>query len=985
MKIHHTKFTALMGSASLVAVGLAALAQPAFAQGTQPAAKGDDSVVIVTGQRAQVKSAQARKKDSDVIVDSVTAVDIGALPDRSVAEALQRISGLTIQRAAEARDPIRMTAEAGDVEIRGLSWVRSETNGRDIFSAKNGRGLSWGDVSSDLLAGVDVYKNASADLIEGGVGGTVNLRTRLPFDSKKRILAFTADDTYGDLEKVHQNSLSGIYSDRWTTPIGEVGALVNISKVHEGNMTNVIGVDRYNAVTYGGGTKYIPNTMGWRTIDWHQERTAVNLALQWRPNDAWEFSLVGFNAKAHPKNTEYNTGFYNDGGEFTSAQSLATYSFDSNGIFKKGTVKGASITSNTRYGEDHNETTDISLHGRWKATDKLTVSGDIQFVRSSADVLSNTVFIQPEHRPDANIDISGKLPVLTISTPNSTSLKSDYWWAAAMDHLEANRGHELSARLDGQYELDQGWLKTFKFGVRSTDKEYITRQTGYNWGFLSNQYWGNGGGSPYYIDGTIHGANNWSGVAPNSNIPNLSTLVSFDNFMNGDVPVPGNIWFPSEALVSQGTAYTYSQLHAVETSGWGWTPLNTDLSTVNDSGLNIQTEKTFAAYFLGKFGGEMNLFGDARAIDGNFGVRVVKTKSTGASVISTSALNAPAGFTCANNCSVYNQALQFGVGTFPYAGSNEYTQTLPSLNIRLKYNNQLQFRFAASKGMVRPDLAWLTPYSTLSPSFNYCNSNSTTHTFDICASPAPTFTGTGGNPNLKPILANNYDLTGEWYFAPTGSVTLDLFAKDISNYIGTAPVVEAYTNNGVTMNYTVTRYVNGTEKGKVKGFELAYQQFFDFLPGAWSGLGVQGNYTHIDSSGGRNPVVSVLDSNQVTGANLNGLPLEGMSPESYNLAVMYEKYGVSARLAYNWRSKYLYTTSAANVNRPMWSDDYGQLDGSIFYDLNSKLKLGVQVTNIGHSTTYQRVSSDITKPLDTQFYSAIKTDRRVSVVLRGNF
>jgi len=100
---------------------------------------------------------------------------------------------------------------------------------------------------------------------------------------------------------------------------------------------------------------------------------------------------------------------------------------------------------------------------------------------------------------------------------------------------------------------------------------------------------------------------------------------------------------------------------------------------------------------------------------------------------------------------------------------------------------------------------------------------------------------------------------------------------------------------------------------------------------------------------------------------------------------MYEKYGVSARLAYNWRSKYLYTTSAANVNRPMWSDDYGQLDGSIFYDLNPQLKLGVQVTNIGHSTTYQRVSSDITKPLDTQFYSAIKTDRRVSIVLRGNF
>jgi TonB-dependent receptor len=187
------------------------------------------------------------------------------------------------------------------------------------------------------------------------------------------------------------------------------------------------------------------------------------------------------------------------------------------------------------------------------------------------------------------------------------------------------------------------------------------------------------------------------------------------------------------------------------------------------------------------------------------------------------------------------------------------------------------------------------------------------------------------------------------------------------------------------MTFNVNRYVNGSEKGKVTGFELAYSQFYDFLPAPFDGIGIQANYTRIDSSGGRNPVAAISDGNQITNANLNVLPLEGMSPESYNFALMYEKYGVSARLAYNWRSDYLLTTSAANVNRPMWAVAYGQWDGSAFYTINKNYKIGFQVTNVGRDVNYIRVSSDITKPLETHYYSATKTDRRISLVLRASY
>ena len=182
---------------------------------TQNTAGGIVEEVIVTGIRQSLESAQEIKQNAEQIVESVTAQDIGALPDRSVSEALQRIPGITLQRTNENRDPARLASEGGAVFIRGLSWVRSETNGRDVFSAKDGRGLSFEDVSADLLAGIDVYKNPSAEMIEGGIGGIVNLRTRLPFDSQQQLLAFSADYNYTDLREDGFTSGNALFSDQW--------------------------------------------------------------------------------------------------------------------------------------------------------------------------------------------------------------------------------------------------------------------------------------------------------------------------------------------------------------------------------------------------------------------------------------------------------------------------------------------------------------------------------------------------------------------------------------------------------------------------------------------------------------------------------------------------------------------------------------------------------------------------------------------------
>lgn len=958
------------------AIGLSLAAPAAFAQDGQDPAATEVEEVIVTGIRAQLRSAQEIKRNSEVIVDSVTAVDIGALPDRSVSEALQRISGVTLQRTNAARDPARLAAEGGGVFVRGLSWVRSETNGRDIFSASSGRGLSFEDVSADLLAGVDVYKNVAANMIEGGIAGTINLRTRVPFDNSGRLLAVNADYNYGDLSEEGFWSGSAIASNRWMTGIGEIGLLANISVSNVGNRTDSIAVDRYDPVTLtsattdgtgrAGQTVFVPKYLGWRTIDWEQERTALAFAAQWAPNADWLFTLQALGSQADAYNVEYTLGTE------SVLNVNSSYTYDSTGVFVGGDIPQANYNTNTRIGDDTKRTGDVSLGFRWTPDSPWSVSGDLQYVKSTAEIYSMTAFTQLANRPDLRIDIAGDLPTIT-STGGTIEDKSAYWWAAAMDHIEDNEADALAARLDVTYDFgDDGFFRSVSAGVRATEKDYINRQTGYNWGLLSNQYWGNGGGPVVYLDDT-----GYPGGTQDPRLPASTTFYAFDNFFRGDARVPGSGWFASEALLNQGTAYAYDILRNTQSSGWGWSPLSDDYESYRlgggNGGITELTETTEAAYVYARFGHDTGFFG--RAFDGNIGLRYVETTTETNTVTTLPVIQGqcpPAGGGVVD-CTAFNRARQFSTGGSldGQPVSTGYDNWLPSLNIRAFLRDDLQLRLAASKAIVRPEMYQLQPFTNLSINFL-----SDGYTLD----PTTPFTGVGGNPGLGPIRSNNYDASLEWYFAPTGSLTFAVFHKDISDYIFTGTETVEITNGGVTYPFLMTRYVNGDE-GTVDGFELAYQQFFDFLPGWMGGFGFQGNFTLIESDGGRNTSQNILDPLQNSGAAAATLPLEGMSRTSYNAALLYERNGISARLAYNWREEYLLTTSAANINAPVWASDFGQLDGSIFYNINDDLKIGIQSTNILNERTVLKVGSEARKPN----YNWVDTDRRVAIVLRAAF
>ena len=216
------------GSAAVLSLSL--MGAVASAQEAPAESVDDGDTVIATGIRQSLETAAAIKRNADSFVDAITAEDIGALPDRSVSEALQRVPGVSVLRFSGPDDPDHFSVEGDGVVIRGLPFVRSELNGRDAFAASPSGTLGFNDVSPELLGSVEVFKNQSADMIEGGLSGTIDLNTRKPFDQDSGFFGYSLDFTYSDLVEKVSPSFSVLGSKRWETSAGEFGLLAGFSR-----------------------------------------------------------------------------------------------------------------------------------------------------------------------------------------------------------------------------------------------------------------------------------------------------------------------------------------------------------------------------------------------------------------------------------------------------------------------------------------------------------------------------------------------------------------------------------------------------------------------------------------------------------------------------------------------------------------------------------------------------------------------------------
>ena len=281
-----------VAQAALMWIGMA-LAQSVPTQAPTPAsaasnspAQGEVTQVVITGQRAALQSAQKIKQNSDEIVDSIVADDIGKLPDRSVTEVLQRIVGVTISHTITANDPEHYSVEGSGVNIRGLSYVRSELNGRDSFSANGGRVLNFEDLTPELMAGVDVYKDPSAEQIEGGIGSLVNLRTAMPFDFTGQKVSISLSEGYSTLAGAKSPKGSGLYSNRWDLgTAGQFGALIDVAQSVGRTRTDALQVDPYFNIGSAARPQWVPEGADWRRVDFTNKRNGLYAALQWKQDD----------------------------------------------------------------------------------------------------------------------------------------------------------------------------------------------------------------------------------------------------------------------------------------------------------------------------------------------------------------------------------------------------------------------------------------------------------------------------------------------------------------------------------------------------------------------------------------------------------------------------------------------------------------------------------------------------------------------------
>ena len=1016
-------------------------------------------VIEVRGIRGSIQTAQDLKRFADTVKDVITATDIGALPDKSVTEALQRVPGVTIERFASSNDPKLYADEGTGVLVRGLDRVRSEVNGRDAFSANPWGGLSYEDFPAELLGAVEVVKNQTADQISGGIAGTVNLITRKPFDSDKQLVSFNAKANYGDFRKEWTPSFSGLFSDSWQTDVGKFGFLFSASKSEYKTRGDGVGLGNFHS----RGDSFIPITDAWGgLIDvdpaspvegpalaaqpagtvWHvpaaihlstadndRKRTGFTSSLQWANTDNtivvtlehinskasldWEERTMGQAAQGFKSYMGFSQNWRDDA---TNGHPVTV----ENGFVTSGIALGVEpevpFFYRSRWNYNENTVEDTSFNLKYKPTDRLSMEFDYQHIDSEKVVHNYSMSGQTRGSSVYAVlpyflDMRGSRPTVEILSDN---IQTPGWsphqeWdgqvpnlflGTGMEQEEHNSAKADSYQFDLRYEFD-GAFTALSAGVYYSDKELTVRDTAYEgWTAI---------GTP------------WNQADRNAaaafNQPQLFELVDFSNYYNGNVLVGdvNSFLFPKMSLVKDFANSLYKGC----AEGWH----NATNSAANNgqcSGTYVpyvdkpnRVEGPFAAHNISASNEkrtEFYLRGDFEFVDldipikGNFGLRYVnyQLKSTGALVQPTTLKRGDAG-TSLNTVMQQPEYKRYydlasGESLLSTVDGTDYNTVLPSLNLNFGLSDDVVARFGFSKGLYYPSLVDARNISLLDLDYNRVLQNPAEE-YSEQSNPVVglediNVTALAGNPYLEPEESLNFDLTAEWYFAKAGFVTVGLFHKKLDNIIRNRPFKLDIAFGGE--EYDVIAYgPDNTGSGTLRGVELAYSQFYDMLPGAWAGLGLQVNYTYIDQSGLEDPNEIAagtlgfkengerINDNRNTFRVFSGLPLQGYSDQNFNIVGMYELNDISFRLAYTWRSDYLLTLRESEEYVPAYAKASGMLDASFYYTINENWKIGIEGSNLLNTETktqYQMNQAGVrTDAL------SFTTDRRYALSVRAIF
>ena len=1092
---------ALKGSASVWVVATS-VAAPAYAQSaadngqqqpsSQASAPGSNATaptvsstetksIVVVGVRRALETAQAIKKNAPTVVDSITATDIGAFPDKSAAEALERVPGISVNRLQSADDSTHPSGEPTQVLIRGLTFVKTEFNGRDSFSADSARGLNFNDISPELLAGIDAYKNETADMIEGGIAGTVNLRSRVPFDQKGLVVTANVKADYGDRSKKWTPEFSGLISDSWDTEAGRFGLLADFAWSHVITRTESVIMDKIDTycssgatdsngkaivgsdgtipcssnVFGGSGWAFAPDGIRYSQVDYDRHRHGLAFAAQYDgPAHDVRATVQYLDSEYHNAWIEHASHAILDGTYFGTpafdprASSLFAGStgltFGSNGMLSGGVLTqphgswlgswsgnlqddintgsaipgvpfvndcaiagmcttfrdGMYFQNESRDFDHHEGTKDLSANVQWGVTPRLHANFDAQHITASTynnDILVATGSIA-NYQYSVNKDGT---PVVVFQpgdnvnyAPGGLANPHNYWIPFIQGHVEKNNADENAFRADLDYKFDDdGWLDSLKVGARYADRHQKVRYSTFNWTPIAASWNCNGAGfnaDNTQPDPTAACDSNFKGYGAGIFGPyNIGSLYDGQVYPNGQLVFVNNNVITDYNRLMQGLsgANTNSPIPP------GYVPIcDRDGATVDGCFLPADVmelrERTKAAYAMLNFGGDGKYIGNVNVV-GNIGVRVVRTTEIASGSVgypTADALNnlAPCGTPLGPNqvvnpsCFITPAIVAFssGGGT-ANTYRHSFTNWLPSFNVRFGLDKRDFLRFAYSKAISRPDIGLLrnyvqinSPVINTSPDSPYVVYNSPTaaHTAANVTGYNFVFQASSGNAALKPISADQFDMSFERYMGASSSFIVDAFYKRLTNLIAYGESFRNFTNNGSTQLVQVNGPINSAGTGKLYGFEASYQTFFTFLPSPFDGLGTQLNYTYVQQKGIHNSnVIDATTGGDVgafgagqqalggTGNVIDSHKLAGISKHTVNVVGLYEKGPIGIRLAYNWRSRYLTQNLDCCIGLPVFQKAAGFLDGSIRYSLTRNIELSLDGTNLlGTTTVYQQ-------------------------------
>lgn len=886
-------------------IGLAAVMAPAaFAQTADPAPAGQAAApadgqdegeeIVVTGIRRSLQDAINAKRSAGNIVDVISAQDIGKLPDQNVAESMSRIPGVQISRNE---------GEGSNFTVRGISQNRLEINGRSFLGPSSGGGASLESLSPEIISSIVVSKSPTADMPEGALGATVNLKTKRPLELDGTVVSGRIQGVYTDqadkfgyrgsaLISKNFNDTFGVlatvaYSDISTTGYGfESGGWSKVgTRDANGNVVN--GIDGN-----GDGIEEVglvrPNRLMTRVANREVRRLTAQGSIQWRPADRWEVILDGTYSRLDEDRTIFNTQILlnnNDAGATADDSNTV-----SKGTFNNVTVRPLIYDAPTLL-----ESANIGFSTKYKG-EVVEVSIDASYSKASsspAQGSSMTYVVVPKAGNVANVtyDFTGRNPVPDIALASNFNLMDpgQYQLASIFDGAILNDNDGFDARMDFKIHTNFGPLASIEVGSRF-ERLNLYAEAPQN--------------VPSAASLLARGDKNGDGILTVDELPGVSYSSSTVSYYPG---VAGN--FPRQLL-----AGTFDPNVARDAFGL---PIPTaDTIPLGRVSIKDVQQDTLAFYIKGNFDTTIG----SMPLTGNAGVRYVSQERLSSGYLSD---------------------------TQPTSAKPTFDFWLPSANANLSITDKLTFRAAAAKVVARPNLS------------------------DVAVSFIPLIvsqTGNRGNPALRPYQATQFDATLEWYFAPSSVLSGAVFYKNVDSFTINRTQPEFVPGLSETLGeFQITQPING-ESGKIKGFEVAFQQSLRFLPAPFDNLGVQANYTYVDSE------TPLIDEE-----TQKALPLPGLSKHSYNVVGYYEDKFMSLRLAYIYRNTYLLGQGSAATGGSSYAQGRGQLDFSGQFNITPNIRLTLEAINITKQGDIEYLQNR------NRLLNSFREDRRIFAGIAATF